>query len=106
MISGEGERHGLEYRISSAGRAGAAWAAQQFVGRLDAKAQREHGALLVHTLTFEPGFRDFDELLPQLARKLQDFATFNDCHRVVLAQATPSKVLVVLAKTLEGLSRV
>ncbi len=79
---------------------------QQFVGRLDAKAQREHGALLVHTLTFEPGFRDFDELLPQLARKLQDFATFNDCHRVVLAQATPSKVLVVLAKTLKGLSRV
>lgn len=77
---------------------------EQFVARLDAKAQREEGTLLVHTLTFEPKFQDFDELLPHLARKLQEFATFNGCHHVRLAQVKPRKALAALTKMLKRFS--
>jgi hypothetical protein len=76
----------------------------RFVGRLDAKAQRRQGSLLVHTLRFEPGAWDYEVLLPELARKLQAFAAFNGCNRVIIAQATPNKVLATLRRAIKQLS--
>lgn len=73
---------------------------QQFVGRLDAKANRAQKILGVRALVFEPGFSGFEELLPPLAAKLGEFAVFNGCHRVRIEQATPRKTLAPLTKAL------
>ena len=68
------------------------------------KAHRETGILQVLSLVFEPGFTDFDELLPQRAAKLHDFAVFNGCQRVALAHVTPKKALPALKMALKALS--
>jgi uncharacterized protein YcaQ len=69
---------------------------EQFVGRLDPKADRKQKTFIIRNAIFEPGFRKYDELLPELAKKLREFAVFNGCERIVVEQAEPRKVKNIL----------
>jgi uncharacterized protein YcaQ len=64
---------------------------REFVGRLDPKAERKKKTFIVRRMTFEPGFRDYEGLLPVLAEKLRSFAAFNGCESIVVEQVVPDK---------------
>jgi uncharacterized protein YcaQ len=65
---------------------------EQFVGRMDPKADRKQKVFIVRKLIFEPDFKDYDGLLPALATKLQAFCAFNGCDRIVIEESVPRKV--------------
>jgi uncharacterized protein len=54
----------------------------EFVGRLDAKAERKDGTLVVRGLFLEPGYEQEQPFLPAFAERLQQFSAFNGCERV------------------------
>ena len=62
------------------------------IGRLDPKAERKSQTFLVRNLVFEPGFKEYDALMPALAGALHRFAAFNGCEEIRIGKATPSKV--------------
>jgi uncharacterized protein YcaQ len=74
----------------------------RFIGRLDPKAERKQGVLRVKKLMFEPGFADFEPLLPALAEELRSFAAFNECEAVVIEETQPRKVRRPLQRELGG----
>lgn len=73
---------------------------EDFVGRLDPKADRAGKKLVVRSLAIEPGFADFDRLVPELGRALGGFARFNGCQTVLLEDVQPKKLLAPLKKAL------
>ena len=73
---------------------------EEFIGRLDPKADRGRRTLTVRKLIFEPTFRDYDGVLPPLAEKLRAFAAFNECERVVVEQTRPRKLKGPLTRAL------
>ena len=75
---------------------------EQFVGRLDPKAERKARRLIVRSLHFEPGFQHLDAVLPALAAKLRDFAAFNGCDQVVVERTEPAKVRTPLERELRS----
>ena len=74
---------------------------EEFVGRLDPKADRENRTLIVRHMTFEPGVSDYDRLLPALAGKLSAFAAFNGCERVTIERALRKEARAPLEQQLE-----
>lgn len=73
----------------------------QLIGRLDPKADRKNKTLIIHSLVFEPGFTDFEVLLPAFAKTLQEFARFNACENVSLKKVVPAKIKALLVKALK-----
>jgi uncharacterized protein YcaQ len=73
---------------------------ENFIGRLDPKAERKDKKLIIRTLLFENDFSQYEKLLPVLARKLKEMAGFNDCHEVVIQKVKPSKIIKSLQKLL------
>jgi len=71
----------------------------RFIGRVDTKADRAAGTLLVRQLTFEPGVDE--ALLPELARELRAFAAFNECEDVAIEQVDPDQLRVPLTAAVE-----
>jgi uncharacterized protein YcaQ len=76
---------------------------ERFAGRLDPKADRKHRSFFVRKLMFEPGFEDYDAMIPALAEKLQAFASFCECDRVVVERTAPVKVRAPLRRELSSL---
>jgi uncharacterized protein YcaQ len=74
---------------------------QEFVGRVDCKADRRSSVLIVRQLTFEPGYVDRDGLVDQLAVRLWEFAAFNGCREVSLEGVVPREAKGPLACALE-----
>ncbi|MGD2174077.1 MAG: crosslink repair DNA glycosylase YcaQ family protein [Candidatus Brocadiaceae bacterium] len=74
----------------------------EFVGRLDAKADRKGRTLIVRRLMLEPDFKDHDAVLEPLADGLRAFAAFNQCDAVTIEETTPRKVRPVLRRELEA----
>jgi uncharacterized protein YcaQ len=74
---------------------------ERFVGRVDAKADRNSQTLVINQLTFEPQVADYDGLLPVLAKKLWAFAVFNDCERIAIERVEPEKIKSNLERELE-----
>jgi uncharacterized protein YcaQ len=74
---------------------------ENFIGRLDPKADRKNKTLIIHRLILEPGITEFEEILPPLAEKLWDFARFNGCERIELKKTVPGAVKKPLAKLLK-----
>lgn len=72
----------------------------QFVGRMDAKADRKPRTLIVRQLTFEPDFDHYEAFMPAFVSKLRVFATFNNCERFRVEQAEPPHVRDPLEKEL------
>jgi uncharacterized protein YcaQ len=73
---------------------------EEFVGRLDPKADRKKKVLIVRNLLFEPGFDPFGAFLPAFAGKLAEFARFNGCERVQFEQVAPAELEEALAPLL------
>ena len=63
----------------------------QFVGRIDPKADRKQKRFIVNQLLFESGFQISDHFLCSLADKLVSFARFNCCEEVVLQEHVLTK---------------
>ncbi|HDS29137.1 MAG TPA: winged helix-turn-helix domain-containing protein, partial [Candidatus Acetothermia bacterium] len=61
----------------------------EMIGRLDAKADRKEGRLLVKGFWFEPSFSSFDAVLPSLAEELARFARFNGSKSVEMGLIHP-----------------
>ena len=74
---------------------------EQFVGRLDPKADRKHKIFIVRKMIFEPDFKDYDDLLPALAEKLHAFAAFNECEQIVVEETVPEKFKASLTRELD-----
>jgi uncharacterized protein YcaQ len=75
---------------------------EKFSGKLDPKADRKNKILLIQNLAFEKNFTDFDRFLPQFARKLHDFAKFNQCEEISLNKVSPAKVKREVTKALNS----
>ena len=75
---------------------------ENFVGRLDPKADRKKKIFIVRKLAFEPVLKDFDVFLPFFANKLADLARFNRCDKIKLVKVTPSKIKAKLKRALSN----
>lgn len=64
---------------------------EQFVGRLDAKADRPSRRLLLQNLSFEDGFNDFERMQPAWNDGMQRFLAFQGCDTLEVVQVSPSK---------------
>ena len=73
---------------------------QEFVGRLDAKADRKARTLIVKSLMLEPGVDDLDALIPALAGELRAFADFNKCERMTVERTQPANIRAPLRREL------
>ncbi|MBN1579929.1 MAG: YcaQ family DNA glycosylase [Anaerolineae bacterium] len=73
---------------------------EQFVARVDTKADRKTQTLIVRQLTFEPQVTGYERLLPVLAGKLWAFAAFNDCQRIVVERVEPTEMTTELVQKL------
>lgn len=71
-----------------------------FVGRLDAKADRKAKMLIVRNFAFERGIQEDDALFLSLGNKLRAFAAFNGCDHLSVEKTTPSKMKAPLKKAL------
>ena len=80
----------------------------EFIGRLDSKADRKTKTFIVKKLWFEPGFQALDEAIPAFAETLARFARFNNCDTIEFDVIKPTghkRRLKTLAKrSLETLS--
>ena len=74
---------------------------ENFVGRLDPKTDRANRMLIVRRLAIEPGFDDFDRLVPELGRALRGLARFNGCEEVLLENVQPKKIIAPLKKAMD-----
>ena len=64
------------------------WGAE-FIGRLDPKAERKTGVLIINNLQIEPHIKINDQLLWALRDALHDFAAFNGCERFQISKSDP-----------------
>jgi uncharacterized protein YcaQ len=64
----------------------------RLVGRLDPKADRKAGTLIVRKLWFEPSFEVTDEFLSPLGASLARFAGFNGYASVKVERVSPAKL--------------
>lgn len=77
---------------------------EQFIGRIDTKAERASGKFLVRNLVFEAGFKDYGKALIPLTKKIQEFAEFNGCSEIHFENVEPRSMLQPLKKCLENLT--
>lgn len=64
----------------------------QFIGRIDIKAERKKKIMIIRNLLFEPDFDDFEEILPHLRSKLISFSDFNNCTEIVVEKVKPRRI--------------
>ena len=69
---------------------------ENFIGRLDPKADRKQRTLTIRNLVFEQEFAAFDDFLASFADKLVDFTRFNQCEKVVFEKISPAEIKVTL----------
>jgi len=63
----------------------------RFVGRMDCKAERSTGELVIQKLWLEDGFVPTTVFLKAIAESINDFAAFNNCERVKLLKSNMEK---------------
>lgn len=62
-----------------------------FVARMDSKADRRSGSLLIHNLYFEPAVKLTKPGLVRLAGAIKDFAGFNRCREIIIKKSNNSQ---------------
>ena len=65
---------------------------EEFVGRLDAKAERVSGRLVLRRLQIEKPPAEFDSFLDHLATRLRSFAEFNGCSETSFEKLVPRRL--------------
>lgn len=73
---------------------------ERFIGRVDTKADRKRGTLILKQLTFEVEVTEPDRLLSQLADELRAFAAFNDCDSFSVELVSPARLKAPLVALL------
>ena len=76
----------------------------QFVGRIDAKADRKKKELIVKALMFEAGCAELDAVAELLAGRLHAFARFNDCEKITIEKCTPATAADAVKAALRAIS--
>jgi uncharacterized protein YcaQ len=74
----------------------------EFVGRLDPKADRKKKTFIVRNMIFEPEFSDYEGMMPILAKKLWKFARFNECENIVVEKANPEGIKSAFIQELDA----
>ena len=69
---------------------------ENFVGRLDPKADRKNKTFIINNLVFEPNFTTFEKFLPLFASKLCELAKFNNCENILFRKISPGKIKTTL----------
>jgi len=72
----------------------------QFVGRIDPKADRQNKTLIINNLHLEDKKIDFKTFIPALSRSLHEFAHFNNCEKIELNNKISSQIRHVILKHL------
>jgi uncharacterized protein YcaQ len=72
---------------------------EEFVGRLDAKADRKAKTLLVHNIYLEPAFQPSEAFVGALAARLRALAAFNGCEEVEVKRTKPASLRPALRKS-------
>jgi uncharacterized protein YcaQ len=70
----------------------------QFIARMDVQADRKKKILIIHNLVFEPGFKDFDQVIEPLARKVIAYTKFNGCKQIIIEKTSPLKIKTALKR--------
>ena len=73
----------------------------EFIGRLDPKADRHSKTFFIYNLAFEPSFKNFEQALPLLAGKIKEFATFNNCNKIIIEKTEPKQFQKELKRLLK-----
>ncbi|WP_423908072.1 winged helix-turn-helix domain-containing protein [Candidatus Spongiihabitans sp.] len=60
--------------------------------RMDCKADRKTGSLIIRNLVLEPTVNQFDEFTNALAKELRNFMLFNDCTQLVVNAVSDKSV--------------
>ena len=77
---------------------------ENFVGRLDPKADRQKKTFIVRKLVLEPDLKTLDEFIPALTKKLIELAQFNQCEKIKLENVSPKNIKVTLESFLKEFS--
>lgn len=59
----------------------------RFAARIDCKADRKTGTLLIHSVFIEPWVKDTDAFIDAFQTELKHFMTFNQCHEITLSHS-------------------
>ena len=70
----------------------------EFVGRLDPKADRKNRTLLIRNLVIEKKVKHIDAFITKLARKIKEFAIFNGCEIMKIERCNIKKVGSALSR--------
>jgi uncharacterized protein len=73
----------------------------KFVGRLDPKADRGNGILIINNLVLEDHFKDYDQFIFLFSQKLKSFAEFNNCEKIVIKKCSPASIKSLLQASLK-----
>lgn len=73
---------------------------EEFVGRLDAKADRKAKRLLVHDVYLEPAFSADEVFVEALAARLRALAAFNGCEEADVKRTRPASLGAPLRRAL------
>lgn len=78
---------------------------EEFVGRLDPKADRKKRLLIVRSVHLEPAFTADDRFMTALATKLRELTAFNECDRIQVESTFPGKIKRALQSQIKRFRR-
>jgi len=62
----------------------------RFAARIDCKADRKTGTLLIHRIFIEPWLKDTEAFIDAFQAELKNFMKFNQCHEITLSNSAAS----------------
>jgi uncharacterized protein YcaQ len=71
-----------------------------FVGRLDPKADRQRKEFIIKSLYIENPPTDMDDFMASLSAAVKQFAVFNNCTKIIVEKTLPAKIKAVLKSAL------
>ena len=74
-----------------------------FVGRMDPKADRKKRLLLIRNLVIEKEIFPIEPFVRRLAKKIHEFATFNECETISVESCNHRKIKTALKRELNRL---
>ncbi len=70
----------------------------EFIGRLDPKADRKTKTFYIKNFFLEKEPKNFKKLLPQVCIAIKEFAVFNGCEKIVIEKTSPKSLLTIMRK--------